>query len=842
MSYIGNNKSPLIFGPNTRDDIVPDGGTSVFNLSQEVPGGYEANITVLRQRYIKQKLVTGTTAITYSLAPDELIISGDQDLSAAFSRVNIGDFIEIEGTPVPSNIGVWQVLNVDYDGSTITISLNGNLVSTGPSLVTDIFSHGFFGPWEVLEPETDYTISGIGNDYNKQISFNYIPPESERIYVVHHGEATYNFVPTQGSVGPDQLQPNLRNFVVDRYTGNAIKTTFALSQPAIDSRSLVVTLDGIVTDGDSISYSGGIWNLTESVPSSGIFDQITFDTPPANGTAIRILHLTFSTVSRRALYSPAQLPYVVQDNSVSADKLQNNSVTASKLADNSVDNSAIIDDSVSGNKILLNNNEYLRSLDNTSSPQGIIKLDTSNNISIESPNDINVNADIIPSTPTTLGSNSNPFGAIHTNGPILVDGGTVTIDSGTVTAQSANISGNITVAGTVDGVDVSSLNAQVQALVLGFPAGVVLPFAGNVVPFGWLLCDGSSYNISSYPTLHSVIGYQFGGGGSTFNVPNMGEKFPLGLGGALSLGDTGGQFDHYHQVPDHTHDDIHTHTVAGHNHENLVSQGSTLSVTIPSGTHTTSIGHSHTGSIPSSGVHEHFLGSTGQNLPINRQVYASNESIPVSGIYPDREPKHNHTISASSDNESSTHTHTVNMATENDPTLAEHTHNIKTVNIQSAGAYSSGDPHFVVANGPTILRDIHPSSATYDGQHTHSYTAVTTGQSAPHNHDFSQPTDTTNSEHDHIVRGTVPNTNSAHSHSLVIDTLSANSVSTGEHTHPTNSLTGKIGKVTGGVSGDSNITTSQRSVSVTGQVSSPGPGTTDAANPPYIVLNYIIKF
>jgi hypothetical protein len=33
MSYIGNAKSPLIFGPNTRDDIVPDGTKTIFDLS-----------------------------------------------------------------------------------------------------------------------------------------------------------------------------------------------------------------------------------------------------------------------------------------------------------------------------------------------------------------------------------------------------------------------------------------------------------------------------------------------------------------------------------------------------------------------------------------------------------------------------------------------------------------------------------------------------------------------------------------------------------------------------------------------------------------------------------------
>jgi hypothetical protein len=100
---------------------------------------------------------------------------------------------------------------------------------------------------------------------------------------------------------------------------------------------------------------------------------------------------------------------------------------------------------------------------------------------------------------------------------------------------------------------------------------------------------------------------------------------------------------------------------------------------------------------------------------------------------------------------------------------------------------------------------------------------------------------TTGSTHDHVVRGTVPGTNSSHQHTINIPAFTGNSSSNGEHTHPTGSFTGKIGKVTGGVSGDSNITSLGRSTNTTGQISAPGPGTSFSANPPYIVLNYIIK-
>jgi microcystin-dependent protein len=37
---------------------------------------------------------------------------------------------------------------------------------------------------------------------------------------------------------------------------------------------------------------------------------------------------------------------------------------------------------------------------------------------------------------------------------------------------------------------------------------------------GWMLCDGRSLSTASYNLLFQVIGYQFGGAGASFNLPN----------------------------------------------------------------------------------------------------------------------------------------------------------------------------------------------------------------------------------------------------------------------------------------------------------------------------------
>lgn len=66
------------------------------------------------------------------------------------------------------------------------------------------------------------------------------------------------------------------------------------------------------------------------------------------------------------------------------------------------------------------------------------------------------------------------------------------------------------------------------------PIGAIVPFAGTVVPNGYLLCDGSEQYIASYPQLFATIGYAYKAlgllqGVSTFALPDLRGRFPLGL-------------------------------------------------------------------------------------------------------------------------------------------------------------------------------------------------------------------------------------------------------------------------------------------------------------------------
>lgn len=80
------------------------------------------------------------------------------------------------------------------------------------------------------------------------------------------------------------------------------------------------------------------------------------------------------------------------------------------------------------------------------------------------------------------------------------------------------------------------------------PTGGMLPYGGSAAPSGYLLCDGSAVSRSTYSALFTVLGtaYGAGDGSTTFNVPDMRGRSPLGSGTgsgltSRSIGQNGGE-------------------------------------------------------------------------------------------------------------------------------------------------------------------------------------------------------------------------------------------------------------------------------------------------------------
>ncbi|QWY81839.1 minor tail protein [Microbacterium phage Honk] len=98
---------------------------------------------------------------------------------------------------------------------------------------------------------------------------------------------------------------------------------------------------------------------------------------------------------------------------------------------------------------------------------------------------------------------------------------------------------------------------------LGSPSGSIMQFAGQTAPSGWAICDGRALSRTTEARLFAVIGtlYGAGDGSTTFNVPNLKGRVPVGRDAADGsfdvLGETGGAKTHTlteAEMPSHQHD------------------------------------------------------------------------------------------------------------------------------------------------------------------------------------------------------------------------------------------------------------------------------------------------
>jgi microcystin-dependent protein len=61
------------------------------------------------------------------------------------------------------------------------------------------------------------------------------------------------------------------------------------------------------------------------------------------------------------------------------------------------------------------------------------------------------------------------------------------------------------------------------------PTGTVLSYAASTAPLGYLVCAGQSVLVADYGELHTVIGYTYGGSGTSFNLPDLRGRVIAGL-------------------------------------------------------------------------------------------------------------------------------------------------------------------------------------------------------------------------------------------------------------------------------------------------------------------------
>ena len=87
----------------------------------------------------------------------------------------------------------------------------------------------------------------------------------------------------------------------------------------------------------------------------------------------------------------------------------------------------------------------------------------------------------------------------------------------------------------------SQMGGTFVASVPAVPVGSMQAFAGSSAPTGWLLCNGTTASRTTYSNLFSVIGttYGVGDGSTTFGLPDMRGRVPMGAGTGTQQGGTG---------------------------------------------------------------------------------------------------------------------------------------------------------------------------------------------------------------------------------------------------------------------------------------------------------------
>lgn len=205
-------------------------------------------------------------------------------------------------------------------------------------------------------------------------------------------------------------------------------------------------------------------------------------------------------------------------------------------------------------------------------------------------------SNVVSSSLTSVGT----LGSLAVSGDLTVDTNVLKVDTTNnrvginVTSPTSNLDivGNMVIreASTQDGIqiagraggtgsatvklipDVLTLNRTLTlpnesgtvALTSLVPAGCIMQYGASSAPTGWLLCDGTAVSRTTYATLFAIISttYGTGDGSTTFNLPNLKGRVPVGRDAADTsfdvLGETGGAKTHTltsaeSGVPAHTH-------------------------------------------------------------------------------------------------------------------------------------------------------------------------------------------------------------------------------------------------------------------------------------------------
>jgi microcystin-dependent protein len=197
-------------------------------------------------------------------------------------------------------------------------------------------------------------------------------------------------------------------------------------------------------------------------------------------------------------------------------------------------------------------------------------------------------------------------------------GGIINVNSGLFTSMITT-TGSITTAtiNTISNATTFLQNPLISINNFTYPintrmVGEIKMMIPTTIPLNYLLCDGSAYATTLYPLLFQVIGYSYGGSGSTFNVPSFASRFPIGNNGSIA-GVASSNYATGNGYGALTNTQLKTY-----NYDNLSDNTTPLLTTVPPHFHYTYFATSQPSTITPLGVQQYIY-----NVDVNAQETSS---------------------------------------------------------------------------------------------------------------------------------------------------------------------------------------------------------------------------
>jgi microcystin-dependent protein len=165
---------------------------------------------------------------------------------------------------------------------------------------------------------------------------------------------------------------------------------------------------------------------------------------------------------------------------------------------------------------------------------------------------------IAPDDAATEGAGTAPARSDHRHGivaatPVAIG---TTLTEGVSTSFARADHGHELGAGSIDTASFFAAGVVNQAALAN---GLFVPIGGGclwfdaTVPTNWFIANGQAISRTTYATLFALWGTDFGvgNGSTTFNIPDLRQRLPLGVaasGTGNVLGGTGGTIDHVHNL------------------------------------------------------------------------------------------------------------------------------------------------------------------------------------------------------------------------------------------------------------------------------------------------------